>query len=172
MNDTLPFYEQWFWNRGPLALIVISACAVSLALTAALYPSTGREALYYLAIAGGGILFWFLMRFVGNRLETLQSRLEKETGEAAQCLMVNGALQSPGVAHLGEGALFLVPLFGEMVTVDLGEVGSARECRWFNGTLLFTKRGFWFEIPGRKRIGVAVAKSVAGRWREKLLPGG
>jgi len=107
---------------------------VSVVLTAVFYPATGQRAFYYLTIAGGGILFWFLLRFVGKRLERLQSRLEKEPGETTQCLMVNGALQSPGVAHLGEGALFVAPIFGEMVTVDLEEVETVRECRW-RGTL-------------------------------------
>ena len=74
-----------------------------------------------------------------------------------------------GVAHLGEGALFVAPIFGEMVTVDLTEAETVRECRWFNGTLLLCKRGFWFEIPGRKRLGVALPKSVADRWREMLV---
>jgi len=171
MNNKPPFCEQWLWNRAPLGMVVTAACVVSVLLTALLYPRDGQEAFYYLAIAGGGIVFWFLLRFVGKRLEGLQSRLETEPGETTQCLMVNGAIQSPGVAHLGEGALFLAPIFGKMVTVDLEEVDTVRECGWFNGTLLICKRGFWFEIPGRKRLGVALPKSVAVRWRKRLVAG-
>ena len=155
--------DQWLWNRTPLRIFVSAIVLVSIALSIACHS------IWLLFISSGGLLFWLIYWPVGRKVERLYDSLSQENGEPAESLIVIGLLQSPGVCLLKDDELVLAPIVGTHTLIPLESISRIREVVWFNGSLLWWKKGFWLTVPGRERLGFAVAYRTAKRWREKLI---
>ena len=94
--------------------------------------------------------------------------MSADEGEAIPSLIVDGFLQSPGITVLRPDSMLFRPIAGKPVEVRWEEIKSFREVRWFNGTRLFGKTGFWIDVPGRSRLGVALPASSAKVLRQHL----
>jgi hypothetical protein len=160
--------DQWLWNPTPLRVAVSLFLIVPVITAAALYPSLGTRSLWVLCICLLGLALWAMYRRIGTGIRLLSTTYAQEGGETAESLIVNGVIQSPGIAVLRDNELVLAPIVGAPVSISLASIASVREVQWFNGTLLWWKKGFWLAVPGRKRIGFAVVDSIAMRWGEKL----
>lgn len=158
--------DQWLWNRTPLRIFVSAIVVVSIVLSVA-YRS---PRLLFNSIAGLG--FWAIYGLVGKKVEKLHNRLSEGDGEPAESLIVIGLLQSPGVAVLKDDEIVLAPIVGKDASIPLESISRVREVTWFNGSLLWWKKGFWLTVPGRGRLGFAVAYRVGKRWCERLTPRG
>jgi hypothetical protein len=160
--------DQWLWNPTPLRVVVSLFVVFPIIATMALYPSVGRHSLWMLTFSIVGLASWAVYGKVGKRVTALSNSFSQEHGEIAECLIVNGVLQSPGVAVLRDDEIVLAPIIGAPTSVPLETISSVREVQWFNGSLLWWKKGFWLAVPGRKRLGFAVADSIAARWGDRL----
>ena len=160
--------DQWLWNPTPLRVLVSLFVLVPIIATTALYPSLGKHSLWMLLLSTAGLAFWAIYGKVGKRVTALSNSFSQEHGEIAECLIVNGVLQSPGVAVLRDDEIVLAPIIGAPTSVSLESISSVREVQWFNGSLLWWKKGFWLAVPGRKRLGFAVVDTIATRWGERL----
>ena len=162
-------FQKWFWDPRPLRIIVAIFILIPSALALVFYFLVGARAFCILAFASIGVGAWIVLGAVGKRVQALRCSLSSEEGEPVDSLIVNGKIQSPGIALLREDELVLVPIVGERVAVPLADIRSVRETSWYNGSLLwFKKKGFWLDVPGRKRLGVAVTNSYAELFRNRL----
>jgi len=91
---------------------------------------------------------------VGGKVRSLKESLSSAEGELAESLIVNGALQSPGVAILSDRTLRLVPIVGEEVSLDLAQIDSVRLAAFFNGKSLVWKK--WLVLSLKPRLGLAL----------------
>ena len=161
MNTSIT--DQWLWNRRPLLIFVSAIVLVSIVL------SIACRSMWLLLISSGGLLFWLIYGLIGRKVESLYNSLSAEDGEAAESLIVIGLLQSPGVSILKDDELVLAPIVGTRTSIPLKSISRVREVAWFNGSLLWWKKGFMLTVPGRGRLGFAVAYRTAKRWRKKLI---
>ncbi len=163
--------EQWLWNGDARLIFVSVLLFVGLVATAALFPSEGLAAfaIGLLPCAGSAAIVGLIYGYVGKRVRALQESLAGELGERSEALAQIGKLQSPAIAILTDNELVLVPLVGERLTVPFAEMRSVREGRHLYGKSFVWKRAFLIEAPQNARIGFAVAPSVAGRWRHRLM---
>ncbi len=115
-----------------------------------------------------GLVFFIIYRVVGRKVTVLQRSFDSSGGEIEESLIVDGFLQSPGIIVLKESEIEMAQIIGNRITIFKAEIESGRECKFFNGALLLGKTGFWLTIPGRGRLGFAVANSVARRWSDKI----
>ena len=165
----MSIFQKWIWEPQLLRLVVVAFILFPVILVLAIYPFLDGKALFFLIFSAAGILFGVVYAAVGRRVQNLLNSVSSEEGAPVQCLIVHGALQSPGIALLRGDELCIFPIAGKSVTISLHEIQSYRESCWFNGSLLVFKRGFWFKIPGRKRLGVAVPGSYADLFRKSLV---
>ena len=110
--------------------------------------------------------------YVDRKVRALRESLEGEEGDMAEGLANVGSIQGPAIVIMKETELVLVPLVGKRLTVPLDDIESVREAGNIYGKGFLWKRAFLVEAPQSKRIGFAVAPSVAGRWRDRLSPVG
>lgn len=168
VNDTRSIWEQWLWERRPLTAFVAATVLLPLAAALALYPAIGAKGLLLLSFCLIGLVSWMVYGVVGRKVQRLREAVPADEGEAGASLIVNGMLQSPGVAIMRPEALRLRPIVGQPVEVRWEEIESFREVRWFNGTCLLGKIGFWIDVPGRSRLGVALSATSAALLRQRL----
>ncbi len=169
MNDSKQsIFQKWLWEPQPLKVLVAALVLIPSVLALIFYPAHGAKAFFILAFASIGLIIWIVYGSVGKRVQALRSSLAHGEGEAVDSLIVNGVLQSPGIVLVKEDELLLVPIVGKRVTVPLAEIKSVRETTWYNGSLLLFKKGFWLDVPGRSRLGVAMSNSSAVLFRKRL----
>ncbi len=118
---------------------------------------------------------WIIYSAVGRKVRAVKASLSAADrgsadgdGEIAECLIVIGKIQSPGVAVLSETELVLAPIVGERRTVPLLDIESVRESGNMFGKGFVWKRAFILEIAGTPRLAFAV---TARRWRTSLAQG-
>ena len=171
MNATSrrPLLDHWLWEARMLRVFVIVAAVVPLVACGVLLPFLGANALWTLVFLGMPLMIGLGYRPVGRRVGRLHDSLSPGEGPAIQALLVRGALQSPGIVTIGPHALTLRPIVGERLEVRLDDVSAVRETRFFNGTLLAGKTGFWLTVPGYERLGCAVPDSFAELLRTRLV---
>jgi hypothetical protein len=134
----------------------------------AFYPLLGVGSLHALWGALAGALFWVIYRGVGRGVERLCAEATAAGLQPVESLIVSRLLQCPGVMILEQDHLILRPVLGECVTIPWRDITAFREVRWFNGQRLFAKTGFWFNVPGKERLGVAVPVALANDLRGRL----
>jgi hypothetical protein len=110
--------------------------------------------------------------YVGRKVRVLSESLAGEEGDVAEALAHIGSIQGPAIVIMKETELVLVPLAGKRLSVPLDDIESVREAGNMYGKGFLWKRAFLVKAPQNKRIGLAVAPSVAGRWRDRLNPAG
>jgi hypothetical protein len=108
--------------------------------------------------------------YVGRKVRALRESLAGEEGDMAEGLARIGNIQGPAIVIMKETELVLVPMVGKRLTVPLDDIESVREAGSLYGKGFLSKRAFLVEAPQKKRLGFAVAPSVAGRWRDRLRP--
>jgi hypothetical protein len=166
--------EQWMWNREARSIWLWVFIASGVILAAVLYQFQGVAGLalgflpFLLTCAVVGPMYGY----VGRKVRALRESLAGEEGDMAEGLAHIGIIQGPAIVIMKEAELFLVPLVGKRLTVPLDDIESVREAGHMYGKGFFWKRAFLVKAPQNKRIGFAVAPSVAGRWRDRLRPAG
>jgi hypothetical protein len=160
------------WNRKPQIILINASLLGATLLAVAIYPAMGLSSLYFLLLALIGPFNAAIYGFVGRKVQALKGTFSESDGELAECLMVNGKIQSPGIAVLGEEAIILAPIVGKRVKVKLSEIRSYRQTGFFNGKTLIGKKGFWLDIGEPKRLGFAVVTGIGQRWAWRLRPAG
>jgi hypothetical protein len=160
------------WNPRPLIIFIIAFFLGAIVLAAAMYPALGLASMYFLLLSLIGPFVSAIYSFVGKKVQKLKDTFSGSKGELAECLMVNGLIQSPGIAVLGDNDLTLAPIVGERVTFKLTDIISYRQVSFFNGKLLLGKKGFYLDIGIEKRIGFAVAAGTGKRWALRLRQAG
>jgi hypothetical protein len=162
-------YQCWLWeDRKLTVLLVITVVVVPVTY---LLTSSVTGPYFALGAAAMGAGFYVVYKIVGNKVKKLYDDVDFDTDEVSDALMVNGMIQSPGIAVLRESEMDLIPIVGDAVAVKFDDVTEIKEVKAFNGSVLWGKKGFWFTIPGRARLGFAVSDSVADQWRSRLNPG-
>jgi hypothetical protein len=106
--------------------------------------------------------------YVDRKVRALRESLAGEEGSMAEGLANIGRIQGPAIVIMKETELVLVPLVGRRLTVPLDDIESVREAGNMYGKGFLWKRAFLVKAPQNKRIGFAVAPSVARRWRDRL----
>ena len=167
-NDTRSMWEQWLWERGPLRVFVVVSVLVPLVVAVALCLAIGAKGFFALLFCPIGLALWIVYGMVGRKVQRLREALPPDEGGAVASLIVDGMLQSPGVAVIRPDVLRLQPIVGQPVEVSWEGIESFREVCWFNGTFLLAKVGFWLDVPGRSRLGVALPASSAALLRQPL----
>jgi hypothetical protein len=157
-------YDYWMWNRKPQRILMVAFVVGAVVLAAATYPALGPSSMFFLLLLLIGPFVCAIYGFVGKKVQALKETFSASDGELAECLMVNGRIQSPGIAVLGEKDLTLAPIVGERVTLKLSDIRSYRKVRFFNGKTLIGKRGFYLDAGLPKRLGFAVVGGIAQKW--------
>lgn len=162
--------EQWLWNRK-----LQTALFAAISLLGAMFGSVFYfvfDNKNWLWLAPGlfliGLFFFIIYRFAGGKVTALRRSFDSSDGEIMEGLIVDELIQSPGIVVLKESEIEMQQIVGSRITVSIAEIESVRESKFFNGSLLLGKTGFWLTIPGRGRLGFAVANSVARRWSDKI----
>ena len=111
--------------------------------------------------------FYVMNSVVGLLVDRLRKKLPLVSLLQTDCIIVNNAPQTPGIAHLGDERLILKPLAGKQISISLSDIQQFKERKWYNG------QGFWgqtifFEFPALKqwRLGFGVAEAKV--WRDAL----
>lgn len=163
------FLNYWPWEPPALRLLVQVAVVLPAVLSLIAYPlGAPKAATVCWLVALAGLLFRLVYGAVGKRVSDLEVSLRSRLGPGTQALLVNGILQSPGVAYLSENEVTLAPIVGEQVVVDVASIESVQQTRFFNGKSVPGKMGLWLKIPGRKRLGLAIAHAHATPWLERF----
>ena len=166
--------EQWMWNREARSIWLWVFIASGVTLAAILYRFQGAMGLavgflpFLLTCAIVGPMYGY----VGRKVRALRESLAGEEGDMAEGLANIGRIQGPAIVIMRERELVLVPLVGKRLSVPLDDIESVREAGNMYGKGFLWKRAFLLKAPQNKRIGFAVAPSVAGRWRDLLIPAG
>ncbi len=158
--------DQWLWSRTFVQVFLLTPVAVTLVVVACLYPVLGRLALLFLLLVLLGPLLGVIWGVMGSKVRTLKESFADEEGEVAESLIVNGRLQSPGVAVLTPTELILAPVVGETRRIKLDEIRSVRLTRLFNGKTMPWKR--WLVLSTSPPLGFALPEATACRWSAKL----
>jgi hypothetical protein len=132
-------FQKWLWEPELLRVFVAALILIPSALTVGFYPLLGTKALCILAFASMGFGAWIVYGVVGKRVQALRSSVAPDEGEPVDSLIVNGVIQSPGIALLKKDELLLVPIVGKRVAVPLADIKAVRETTWYNGSRLFFK---------------------------------
>jgi hypothetical protein len=162
------------WNREARSIWLWVLIVSGVVLGAILYQSLGAAGLavgflpFLLTCAIVGPMYGY----VGRKVRALRESLAGEEGDMAEGLAQIGNIQAPAIAIMKETELVLVPMVGKRLTVPLDDIESVREAGNMYGKGFLWKRAFLVEAPQKKRIGFAVAPSVAARWRDRLRPVG
>lgn len=168
MNN-IRWFEEWGWEPLRFKITLLGLLIAPVLAFPVVFVVWGLETSLFLGIA---FLFAFFYAItygpVGWKVNRTRQNDANGT-DSVDCLIVQGWLQSPGTAILKDATLVLRPIVGATITVNLGNVASIREVSYFNGHFYFTKTGFWLNLSGGQRYGVAVAKSIAERWRPVLM---
>jgi hypothetical protein len=166
--------EQWMWNREARSIWLWVFIASGAILAAILYQFQGA-----MGLAAGFLPFLLtcaivgpMCSYVGRKVGVLSESLAGEEGDVAEALAHIGSIQGPAIVIMKETELVLVPLAGKRLSVPLDDIESVREAGNMYGKGFLWKRAFLVKAPQNKRIGLAVAPSVAGRWRDRLNPAG
>ena len=166
--------EQWMWNREARSIWLWGFTASGVTLAAILYQFQGT-----MGLAAGFLPFLLICvivgpmySYAGRKVRALSESLTGEEGDVAEGLAHIGSIQGPAIVIMKETELVLVPLVGKRLSVPLDEIESVREAGNMYGKGFLWKRAFLVKAPQNKRIGFAVAPSVASRWRDRLSPAG
>jgi predicted Ser/Thr protein kinase len=163
--------DLWAWDASYQSLfLMVPALAAGIAVLI-MMPLWGLKALWLFAFELVGLGLAGTYAIVGRRIQKLKAGLPRPTGEVAECLMFRRPFQSPGLAVLHPDRLELIPILGSPITLVLADIVAIKEVRWFNGTLLWWKKGFVVELADSRRVGVAVAEIFGRRWRARLSRG-
>jgi hypothetical protein len=164
--------ERWMWHRETRSIWLWVFTASGVTLGAILYQPFGL-----LGLAVGFLPFLLTCAIVGpvygwvdRKMRALRESVAGEEGDMAEGLANIGYLQGPAILIMKEAELVLVLLTGRRLTVSLGDIQSVRESCNMYGKGFLWKRAFVIKAPQNKRIGFAVAPSVADRWRERFSP--
>ena len=161
--------EKWLWEREAMKTFASTAMIISLILACMLYFPLGFGALWIIPGLGLFVLFFILVYgTIGKKIAALSQSLTKHSGKIAQGLIVNGVIQSPGIVIMREKEIDLVPIAGERLVVPLDSVAAVREVKWFNGSRLWGKTGFWLDVPDQSRLGFAIGATIATQWSKRL----
>lgn len=161
--------QEWGWEPRRykvtlLGLILIPAMAFPVALF-----FIGAKAIFFLLFSPVfALINAIVYGTVGSEVTKTRSGDSDDT-DVADCIIVQGWLQSPGTAVLKDRTLLLRPIVGRNVIVNLDDITGVREVSYFNGHLYITKTGFWLDLPGAGRLGFALANSIVERWRPVLM---
>jgi hypothetical protein len=174
VNNREVLREQWMWNREARSIWLWVFFATGVILGAILYRFQGATGLavgflpFLLVCAIVGPVYGH----VGGKVRALRESLEGEEGDRAEGLAQIGGIQGPAIAIMKESELVLVPMVGKRLHVPFDQIESVREAGNMYGKGFLWKRVFLVDAPQNKRIGFAVAPSVADRWRDRLRPVG
>jgi hypothetical protein len=166
--------EQWMWNAEARRIWLWLFFIAGLVLAGVLWPVLGPAALLVglLPLAASGALIGAIFAVVGKKVRALKDSLAGEPSDMAEAMVQIGGVQCPAIAILTYKELVLVPLAGERLIVPLADMESVREGRSLYGKGFVWKCAFLVKAPQNKRIGFAVAPSVAERWRPLLRRAG
>ena len=151
-------------NRLLLSLyILVLICVIS----GIEYIKTGSMSfnmMWFFLIPAG---FYAMNMVVGLLVDKLRNKLPSEPLLQTDCIIVNGALKSPGIAHLGDDQLILEPLVGKQISIPISDIQQIRERRRYNG------EGYWgqtifFELPALKQWRLGFGVEEAKVWRDAL----
>ena len=164
--------EQWMWNSEARSILLWIFIASGVTLAAILYRFQGAMGLAtgffpFLLIC---VIVGPMYSYAGRKVRALSESLTGEEGDVAEGLAHIGSIQGPAIVIMKETELVLVPLVGKRLSVPLDEIESVREAGNMYGKGFLWKRAFLVKAPQNKRIGFAVAPSVASRWRDRLSP--
>ena len=166
--------EQWMWNREARSIWLWVFIALGVILAAILYPLQGAVGLAtgFLPFLLVCVIVGPIYGYVGGKVRALMESVAGEEGDMAEGLAKIGSIQGPAIVIMKETELVLMPLVGKRLTVPLDDIESVREVGNMYGKGFLWKRAFLVKAPQSKRIGFAVAPSVARRWRDRLSPMG
>jgi hypothetical protein len=162
------FFDKWIWEPEVLRSLVILGVVVPLAVSIVLYPFVGEWALWGLLAAGISLVFRVIYGFVGKKVAALAESMPSGYGEPVHALIVNGIIQAPGLATISDDRIVLAPIVGDRIVIELSKIQSVQQTQFFNGKAVPGKTGFWFSVPGHKRLGAAVSNLSADAWRGHL----
>ncbi len=154
-----------------LKAFVVIGTVIPALVCCALLPFVGSKAFFSLIFVGLGPMFRLTYGLVGKKMANLRDSIPPDLGTAMPGLIVQGAIESPGMVIQGAGSLILHPMVGERSETKLSEIQSVREVTWFNGSLLVGKTGFWLTVPDRRRLACAVPDSYVNDFRVWLSTG-
>lgn len=168
-ESPMRFRDKFMWHPDVLKFTMACPTVLALILALALYLCQGTYSITLILVAGMGFLFLAIFGFVGWKVAALRKKIAHEPGEKSDCLMVNGTIQSPGIAVLRDKELLLIPIVGKAVTLPFSDILSIQKSSCFNGKLLIFKKGLWLEVPDKKRMGFAVPTRLAERWTDRIM---
>jgi len=168
----LRWRDRWIWDTQNVLWMAFPPALVSALATSILVPCFGAKCLLALIPGGMGLFFAAIYGLVGSRVRRLKASLPAADAEVAEALIFERPKETPGIAVLHSDRLELlgVAVIHRLV-VRLDEIASLSEVRWFNGRMLWWKRGFVLDLKNGRRIGVAVPEPFGRRWRAKLSSG-
>jgi hypothetical protein len=108
-------------------------------------------------------LFYLFYLPVRWKMDRLRSSLPADALLQSDCLIVQGIVQSPGIAQIRGEELVLTPLIGTPVVLPLAEVKIIKESCWFNGSYYPEQSGLWLQPvqSGQGRLGFALPNGEA-----------
>lgn len=163
--------DKWGWDTEYVLLWFFIPAIIAVVLVVGDFKTntgtTGSP--WWLLIGFAGVPAAVIYRVVGGKVRALKTRCASESGEVAESLMVIGKIQSPGVVILDGEELRMIPIVGKPRTFSLSEIEMMKVGGWLPGKKLIGKTVFNFTVPGHKRLGFAVTRSVGERWSPRLL---
>lgn len=159
--DSIPGQLQGKWRTaGFLSVGIVFAICIFL-----IEPTPKALPFAFAAFA-----FWAVGAFLDYLFrQTLQDSIANKIsseGELlrAQCTIINGIMQVPGMAQIRNNQLVLTPAIGKTISIPLEQIDLKREYGRYNG-VAFGKQGAYFDLakPGQWRFGFGVRD--ADPWR-------
>lgn len=167
----LRWRDRWLWDKSFVVAFTLVPAVIFTILIPPLFLLIGKRAFFLMLLEVVGLWFAAIYGIVGHRVRRIKVTLPKSDGEMAEALIFRRPLTSPGVAVLQAGRLELFRVAGEPIIVPFADIVSLREVRWFNGKMLWGKRGFEMDLQNGQRVGVAVPEPFGRRWRALLSRG-
>ncbi len=160
--------DHWIWEPQACKPFVAISVGIPAIVSLVLIPFLGPMAYigFLFAIIGPCVAFGY--SFVGKKIARILKTIPSEAGTAMQGLIVRGIIEAPGVIVLGQETLAFHPIMGESSEIMKNEIKDVMEVTFFNGNPLIQKTGFWFTVPGHKRLACAVPNSCADELRRWL----
>lgn len=154
-------FNLWIWDRKVVGTIFWLFVIAPLLVTAAQYPWESVLEFGGVGVSAVGLLFHTVYKFIGRRVERLMLQVCRVGGRPIPSLIWNDLLQSPGVIYVEGERLHCSKIVGAGFVLERAEIQSFEEGRWFNGSLLFGKRGFKLKTRDNETVSVAVPAAAA-----------
>ncbi len=161
-------FDHWAWEPPMIKAFLYFFIFVPSLLCLIFLPFIGAHAFFILLIVCIGPFHSITYGFVGKKINDLRASVPADASAVIPARIVKGKIEAAGLVVLMKESIIFLPVMGDRLEIRRSDISSVREVKWFNGSMMVGKTGFWFTVPDGKRRACAVPNSFSNIFRTWL----